>query len=229
MNYHIIVVKEALSQNSVDDNTLFNSFKIEWVKNNFDGIILLKKNKSFDAVILKEMDPLLDADHAISYIRNEIESDINVVVATDNPSKTDNTDQQIFYCKPDIESVVKKVERLEKKTEQQPRYALSYLESVYGNDKQFIIESLEIFNRTVENKIHAMKEALDNKDYKLIAEIAHNIKPSYQMILNEKSVTICNLLNGRETEEKIPHLIDELYSEFEQIKKEIIRDFPKLQ
>ncbi|MFY7816521.1 MAG: hypothetical protein ACOVRK_15175 [Chryseobacterium taeanense] len=115
MNYHIIVVKEALSQNSVDDNTLFNSFKIEWVKNNFDGIILLKKNKSFDAVILKEMDPLLDADHAISYIRNEIESDINVVVATDNPSKTDNTNQQIFYCKPDIESVVKKVERLEKK------------------------------------------------------------------------------------------------------------------
>lgn len=229
MNYHIIVVKEALLKNSIDDNMVYDSVKIDWAKNNFDGIVLLKKKKSYDTIILHDIDPLLNSDQAISYIRNEIKSDINVIVSTNSLSKINDESLHIFYCKPEIKSILAQVENLERNSKQPPVYGLSYLLSVYGDEKEFIIESLRIFIRITENKILAMKDAMVHKDYQLIAEIAHNIKPSYQMILNDKSVVICNLLNNRESEEQTPHLINELYNEFKKIKKEIIYDFPKLE
>jgi len=69
---------------------------------------------------------------------------------------------------------------------------------------------------------------LDQKDYIRIRETAHGIKPSFDMIENEKGKVICRLLDSEAEEKDIPKLINELNLEFANINKQLINDFPEL-
>lgn len=61
-------------------------------------------------------------------------------------------------------------------------YSLAYLRTISEDNEDFIFESLHIFKFSVAVKIIELKTAAIKGNNKKAAEIAHNIKPSFQML-----------------------------------------------
>jgi len=121
---------------------------------------------------------------------------------------------------------------LEKSVEIAPEkndfYSLNYLNDLSGGDEDFIKELLKVFSASVNSELKNLNEFLNQKDYLRIRETAHGIKPSFDMIENEKGKGICRLLDSEADIKDIPKLIDELNLEFANINKQLLNDFPEL-
>nr|WP_285903367.1 Hpt domain-containing protein [Arenibacter sp. H213] len=88
------------------------------------------------------------------------------------------------------------------------------------------MESLALFNTTISKKLIQLQEALDQQQLAEIRSIAHNIKPSFQMILNHVGKELCQTMEHSTSHEELAVLIKELNQEYNLIKNQIELDFP---
>lgn len=59
---------------------------------------------------------------------------------------------------------------------------LSYLDEVAGGNADFIIEMIDIFLQQTPLYVEGLKTAIDQKDWRKIAEVSHKIKPTLSFI-----------------------------------------------
>ncbi len=65
---------------------------------------------------------------------------------------------------------------------QEKRYNLENLEEISGGSNEFVIEMIKLFISQSENTIPGFEQAMENKNYKVIRDLAHQIKPSIDNI-----------------------------------------------
>lgn len=107
-------------------------------------------------------------------------------------------------------------------------YSLSYLRTISENDENFIIESLHIFKFSVAVKLMELSSAVKRGDEKRAGEIAHNIKPSFEMLSIDFAREICDELYFRTSGESLEILFNKLETGFLKIMEAIEKDFPQL-
>jgi hypothetical protein len=73
-----------------------------------------------------------------------------------------------------------------------------------------------------------LKIAVNNVDNKSIGAIAHNIKPSFEMLENEKARDICNKLTYEAETSDISLLASQLNAEFKTMETALKNDFSEL-
>jgi HPt (histidine-containing phosphotransfer) domain-containing protein len=225
----------ANENNVLIRNIIPSDWDVIFCDTSFEVLQLLKKGIKASILIIDEKSVPLDAYQTINYIKKEIRQDIPAVILCETINSVNDTltDAAFFIEKPFNESHIPLINKLHKEYNEERKskpqlYSLDYLKQVSDNNNDFIIETLIIFNSSVEEKIKELKIALIDKDYDKIAQIAHNIKPSFEMLENKNAVNICSLLNHNATEADLPKLVKDLVSEFSEMIIQIKKDFPEL-
>ncbi len=203
-----------------------------------EAIQWLNDNSTADLFIIEENSSPISGYQIADYIKNELGLALPVIITTGEIPVVQER-RVLAYA----EGIIKKPfvaastilqirETLEKSIEIAPEkndyYSLNYLNDLSGGDEEFIMELLKVFSASVNSELKNLNEGLTQKDYLRIREIAHGIKPSFDMIENEKGKGICRLLDSAVDERDVPKLIEELNLEFANINKQLINDFPEL-
>lgn len=203
-----------------------------------EAIQWLNDNSSADLLIIEENSSPVSGYQIADYVKTELGLALPVIITTGEiPIQQERrvlSYAEAIIKKPFIESSVvfqirKTLEKaVEISPEQNDHYSLNYLMDLSGGDKEFISETLQLFSSSINSELQILKEVLNQKDYHRIREIAHGIKPSFDMLENEKGKGICHLLNSEAKEVEMPYLIDQLDLVFNNINNQLIKDFPEL-
>mgnify|MGYP003120265407 CR=1 FL=1 len=203
-----------------------------------EAIQWLNDNSSADLLIIEEDASPISGYQIADYIKTELGLALPVIITTGEiplqQEKRMLTYAEAVIKKPFSESAIvfqirKTLDKaVEVSPEQNDHYSLNYLMDLSGGDKQFISETLELFSSSINIELQNLKQVLFQKDYLRIREIAHGIKPSFDMLENEKGKGICHLLNSEAKEMEMPYLIDQLNLVFNNMNNQLIKDFPEL-
>ena len=114
-------------------------------------------------------------------------------------------------------------------SQKHPFFSLQYLEEIYDKNEELIIESLRIFQSSVAIKLEDIKGLLDHREYDEIRKVAHNIKPSFEMLNNIKGSALCHKLVYESSDEEINSMMEDLNKEFKEINSELSIYFAQTQ
>ena len=206
-----------------------------WAVTTYSHTIELIQNIKLDqpdAIVIEEDASPLNAYQTYEYLTIEVKLEVPILVSFKSEDKKERYKQNNLYFieKKFTHKVVEQINELFIPTETgtHKKYSLDYLNAISDGNLEFVAESLQIFTSSVERKLAEIDQLLATADYKTIGEIAHNIKPSFEMIESETGKNICNLLVYESEANDVPQLIENLKNEFAALQKEISRDFPKL-
>ncbi|KGO79166.1 hypothetical protein Q763_14920 [Flavobacterium beibuense F44-8] len=234
MHLNILVVEDNNTEKAA--RLLPEDWQVTYCDNSYDAIQLIKKEDSFQLLMLDEYASPLSAYQTFDYLKSEIKTEVPVLVLGEegeNGILEHYQNKMAFIKKPVTSNDIKIINDLVEKNfvpkeVSDKAYSLEYLNVISDSNFEFIKETLIIFRTSVKDKLIQLREALGQNDFKSVAEIAHNIKPSFEMLENKTSVHICDLLNNRAPKEEVPELVTELESQFDKINTELENDFPEL-
>lgn len=234
MHLNILVVEDNNTEKAA--RLLPEDWQVTYCDNSYDAIQLIKKEDSFQLLMLDEYASPLSAYQTFDYLKSEIKTEVPVLVLGEegeNGILEHYQNKMAFIKKPVTSNDIKIINDLVEKNfvpkeVSDKAYSLDYLNAISDSNFEFIKETLIIFRTSVKDKLIQLREALGQNDFKSVAEIAHNIKPSFEMLENKTSVHICDLLNNRAPKEEVPELVTELESQFDKINTELENDFPEL-
>lgn len=196
----------------------------------YEAIQWLKKNDEAAVAIIAEESTPLNAYQAFDYIRREIKSNMPVVITVyDKPSQ--NVDNHLYIKKPFSANSIKIIQEFMIPGMDKPAqkvYSLDYLETISGGNQEFLVDCLRTFISSVSDKMNELKVAVGSNDNTAIGAIAHNIKPSFEMLENDKARDICNKLTYEAETSDIPSLALQLDKEFKTMETALKQDFPDL-
>ena len=195
----------------------------------YEAIQWLKKNNEASLAVIAEDAVPLNAYQAFDYIRKEIKSNLPVVIS--KRTAADNNDGYIYIEKPFTTSILKTLKKaLHPHSDETAEkvYSLEYLETISGGNHEFLIDCLQTFISSVSGKMEELKEAVKSNNNESIGAIAHNIKPSFEMLESSIGKDICNKLTYEADTSDIPVLAEELNNEFKTIETALKEDFNEL-
>lgn len=228
-----LMVREQFSQTALQNN-----WKVITCKNGLEAIQWLKTNLDADLLVIEEYTTPISGYQMADYIKTELGLALPVIITTEESSLHQEA-RMLAYADAVLIKPFKSLslitlisDTLNKSSEISPvkndYYSLNYLIDLSGGDKTFIKETIALFISTVNVELRNLKQVLEEKDYIKIREIAHGIKPSFEMIENETGSGICRLLDSEATENEMPRLIDDLNLVVNNIHTQLIKDFPEL-
>ncbi len=234
----ILVESNLLERENFIQISLEQHWHVVICEDGLDVIQWLNNNSTADLLIIEENSNPISGYQIADYIKKELGLALPVIITT-GVIPIIQERRVLAYAegiikKPfvAISAILQIEETLEKSIEIAPEkndyYSLNYLKDLSGGDEEFIMELLKVFSESVNTELKNLNQFLDQKDYLRIRETAHGIKPSFDMIENEKGKGICRLLDSEADQKDIPKLIDELNLEFANINKQLINDFPAL-
>ncbi len=228
-----------VTQQDVEDQELFDTafaerYSLIHLKGSLDAIKWIKQNGSPALLLMDEKAKPLNAHQCLEYLRTEMKSQIPVLIICETgisgkSATLDNVDYVALpFSKETEEQLAHMLNAVPPKpiSKEEKRYSLEYLNQIGGEDSEYIVESLRIFSTSVEERLALINDLLKNEDYRGIGKVAHNIKPSFEMIENEAGTALCNKLTYIQTEDKVPVWIKELNNEFLMVKGQLEEDFP---
>lgn len=226
-----------LIENSLPEKESFvqlaqkENLKVEAVGSSYEAIQWLKKSNEADMVVVSENATPLNAYQTFDYIRQELKKSMPVLIS--KPLDTTlKDDSYASIDKPFTTTAVKALKlMIEPNVSSSPGlkvYSLEYLETISGGNHEFLIDCLKTFISSVSDKMDELKVAVGTNDIKNIGAIAHNIKPSFEMLENEKARDICNKLTYEAETSDISELAIDLNDEFKTMEKALLEDFPEL-
>ena len=196
----------------------------------YEAIQWLKKNNDTTLAVIGENAAPLNAYQTFDYIRQELKSELPVVIS--RVAGTGNKQDGYMYIeKPYSANTVKNLKQLiepNSGTPAQKVYSLEYLETISGGNQEFLIDCLRTFISSVSDKMAELDTAVSNNDSKNIGAIAHNIKPSFEMLENDKARDICNKLTYEAETSDLSALTLRLNEEFKTMETALKNDFPEL-
>ncbi|PHQ28768.1 hypothetical protein CJ305_13195 [Leeuwenhoekiella nanhaiensis] len=192
----------------------------------------IKESKPVDVLVIDEFAKPMGAAQTLNYLIDELHFKGKVFVCSVDKEQFE-TDLGVYGVlkKPFDRDEFEKVEALltEKNTAVESLYSLDYLKELSDGDLVFIEQSIQIFMDTVAPRIEEMKKVLASKDYQAVAELAHNIKPSFEMILNTRGAELCNFLAHHAKPADFKSYVEDLEEEYVQVEKQLKNDFSQEQ
>jgi HPt (histidine-containing phosphotransfer) domain-containing protein len=234
----LLVESNIIEQEKFAHIALQQSWQLVICNSGIDAIHWFNKNNKADVLVIEENSAPLNGYQTADYIKTELGLMLPVLI-TVGTVPTPQELRVIAYA----EGVIKKPfikattilqinEILERFPERSPAqsdsYSLNYLRDIFEGHDESVFESLELFSTSVNTELEQLNVGLQDRDYNRIREIAHSIKPSFEMLENETGRSICHLLNSEAEETEMPGLIHDLQLEFASITKQLTRDFPEL-
>ncbi|WP_031427489.1 Hpt domain-containing protein [Flavimarina sp. Hel_I_48] len=203
-------------------------FKVFDFNNSMSAILWIKKNEAVAGIVIEEKAAPLNAYKVIDYVLEELKMELPVVIVSEEKNSESNKNPAVFISNSLTEHTIKSVKEFlnkpiaiaENKAET-PMYSLQYLRDTYDGDEELILESLTIFEQSVSVKIQEMEGLLLNQDFEEIRKVAHNIKPSFEMLSNKVGSMLCHNLVYQTPNEEICQMVDALNNEFIQLKNEL--------
>lgn len=90
-----------------------------------------------------------------------------------------------------------------------PAYDFTYLRNVSGNNEEFIREMVQTFIQTIPPVLTQMDESVTKKDWEKLAKLAHQIKPSLQLMgMNKLRSDVLYIEQSGKTQTNIQELPD---------------------
>lgn len=196
----------------------------------YEAIQWLKKGNEAKVAIIAENAVPLNAYQTFDYIRQELKSNLPIVIS--KPLQSEPQEGYDYIDKPYTNTAIKAL-----KLTIEPNitsaaglkvYSLEYLETISGGNHDFLIDCLQTFITSVSTKMEELKQAVNDNNTKNIGAIAHNIKPSFEMLENERAKDICNKLTYEADTADIPALAAQLSYEFKTMETALKNDFSEL-
>ena len=225
----VLVEKDVAEKENFIQLAQKEDWNIEAFGSSYEAIQYIKKNTDVDLAVISENATPLNAHQYHDYIRNEIKLKFPVVIAA-SESKDDGF---TYIAKPFTQQAINKLNQLLNTDENvapaaNKVYSLEYLETIAGGNQDFLIDCLKTFISSVSGKMSELKIAVASNDLKDIGAIAHNIKPSFEMLESEIGKNICNKLTYESETSDIPTLAAQLEKEFITIEAALKNDFSEL-
>ncbi|HET9054106.1 MAG TPA: ATP-binding protein, partial [Cyclobacteriaceae bacterium] len=105
------------------------------------------------------------------------------------------------------------------------RYNLDYLQSMSGNNQEFIREMIQTFVQSIPGSLQEMEEALNLSDFSRLARVTHQIKPSMTLLGIDPLKDLAVQIEELAKKSKAPSLELQLHVvEFTQTCLDIIND-----
>ncbi|SDR76910.1 hypothetical protein [Gramella sp. MAR_2010_147] len=203
----------------------FVNAKIEVLSDSFEAVQWLQNNLAHVMVIEHSSKPL-DAIQTSDYLRQELKKDIPIYISSSEVLKGEN-----YISKPFTEASLEPFLNyllegaISESIDDAPLYSLNYLKEISGGDMEFVTELIEIFKSSVKTKLEELEIANENKNTLHASKVAHNIKPSFEMIENSEGTEICNKLTYDLENHQLPTLILDLKAIFSKILYQFEIDF----
>lgn len=221
--------------------------------NNGEEVITCYKKEHIDLILMDLQMPVIDGYKATELIREKEKNTAKTpIIALSGKSlhgeeaRCLKSGMNAYFAKPLLLGTVEKIMadylliKQDTKTASNPvilnperiensgskLYSLNYINELSDDNEEFTILTLKIFIDSVAERIRDLKEALFKNDFNSISEIAHNIKPSFEMIENEEGAQLCEILDTKTIHLETPQLIEQLEALYHQIKQQLITDFP---
>lgn len=206
------------------------NLNVQALSSSYEAIQWLKKGNDAAMVVISENAAPLNAYQAFDYIRHELKNSLPILIS--KPIEGEKKEGYNYIDKPFTTTAMKAL-KLAIEPNVSPAaglkvYSLEYLETISGGNHEFLIDCLKTFITSVSDKMEELKQAVAAADNKQIGAIAHNIKPSFEMLENEKAKDICNKLTYEADTSNVPALASQLNMEFITIEAALKNDFPEL-
>ncbi|PZR19961.1 MAG: hypothetical protein DI539_12325 [Flavobacterium psychrophilum] len=203
----------------------------EALGSSYEAIQWLKKNDHALAIVISENAIPLNAYQTFDYIRQELKSSLPVIISR-NADGLPKEDGYLYLDKSFTATGIKTLKlSLVPNVSSAPGlkvYSLDYLETITGGNHEVMIDLLQTFITSASEKMEELKVAVESSDIKTAGAIAHNIKPSFEMLESEKAKDICNKLTYEAETSDVVALADELNNEFKAIEEALKNDFSEL-
>ncbi len=195
--------------------------EIKVLGNSFEALQYLQENKVQTLIIEKDAQPM-NAAQISDYLRQELKMNIPVFI-----SSSESSLEQNHISKPFSEESLQAFLEFSpgEQAYEQPLYSLEYLREISGGNSEFINESIEIFKSSVRQQLAELEIASKENNDQKASEIAHNIKPSFEMLDNKEGTAICNKLTYDLKSHKLSLLVEELKLIFDKILQQLQQDF----
>ncbi|MEE3149009.1 MAG: Hpt domain-containing protein [Bacteroidota bacterium] len=232
---HIILVDADLEA-QVRFKSNFSSKEVEIIAftSGMGAIQYIKQTGAPDLLVLEEAAKPLGAVQTLNYLKDQIAFTAPVVVISENLEEdTIAVQAQKVITKPfkceDI-AFIKELLMLKELAgaEEEKYYKLDYLKELAEGDTDFIKESLKIFIQTVPPQIEELTQNHASENFKQVGQLAHAVKPSFEMLQNYKAAKICDDLAHHAQPDEMEHLVDQLLQEHQQIITSLKADFSDL-
>jgi HPt (histidine-containing phosphotransfer) domain-containing protein len=92
-------------------------------------------------------------------------------------------------------------------------FSLANLEEISGGSNDFIQQMLKMFIDQANNTIRGFKEGLAEKNYKLIRDLAHQIKPSIDNLKIDSLTSLIREVEKKAENDANPHTLAPLIQE----------------
>ncbi|WP_142786340.1 response regulator transcription factor [Changchengzhania lutea] len=199
-----------------------------------DAIRWVKDNNIPDLMVIDKNALPLDGFQTHDYIQSELKISVPVLISCqiNATAKKNNKKLLSFINKPFSEKSIvlikSKLKELGQPTDIEDKdYSLDYLRDLSDGSEEFVLTSLNIFRDSVAVKLMEIKEALAINEFKTVREIAHNIKPSFEMLESTIGSDLCNDIVYKVAEEEISGLVEQLFQLFLTIDAQLQKDIPK--
>lgn len=243
-NIKILLVEDNEWNRLVAINSL-SLFKIKPVEaeNGIEAIKELEKEK-FDIILMDLQMPEMDGIEATKIIRNSLKINTPIIALTANALK-----KELDYClsigfndyiiKPYEESALFNVilKNLNNAKSEEPEndskvnqvslYSIEKLVEASRGNKLFVDKMISIFINQTKNAIDSINKAYKMRDYKMVGEIAHRIKPSIDnMCINVIKEDIREL-EKIAIEDPLSSRMPELMNKIETVLADVVNDLSK--
>jgi len=219
-----ILIVESIDDEIRDFADIMKSSRVEvyTFKNSIEAILWLQTN-TVDIIVLEDSLGPMNLPATREYLQNELKLNIPVFISTYEIGKEQDHMQIQKPFRTESLQVLSKVEN--ESNEHVPSYSLDYLKEVSENNDEFIVSFLEVFITSVRDQLVKLENAYDKQDFKQIGTIAHNIKPSFEMLLIKEAANICDDLTYDFSYDALPAQIARLQAIFKNIKAQLESDF----
>jgi PAS domain S-box-containing protein len=192
-----ILLVEDNEMNRLLATTLLGHYGVE-VDEAEDGKVAITKfnSKNYDLILMDLQMPEMDGLQATEYIRKHLDSTIPIIALTANVFKEEQercfkVGMNDFISKPFEENsfiqmitkwIIKSAETNPNRDEVEAKEPLLFnveqLLKMGKNDQEFLKKMLQIYTNTMPETLAKMKDAFTQKEWMLIASLAHRIKAS---------------------------------------------------
>jgi CheY-like chemotaxis protein/HPt (histidine-containing phosphotransfer) domain-containing protein len=190
---HILLVEDSAINRFIVNKSLSHfGCTTDEAENGLIALELLKE-KSYDLILMDIQMPELDGVETTKIIRNELKLDLPIIAVTANAFKKDidlylSIGMNGYVTKPfeekDLFTTIAKLLHRSSSTSTNTSapfngsYDLSKLRALSRGDENFVNELVDIFLQQTPKNLKEISDALLEKDYRIVARVAHRIKPS---------------------------------------------------
>lgn len=188
-----------------------------------NGLEVIHKLKEsvFNLILMDIQMPEMDGITATEYIRQELRSEIPIVALTANASVEDRRsymdagmndylskpfrkeellDKILSFSVPDLHSDDQS--GIDQERSSKNSYSLVEIEELSGGDDEFVLSIVDTFKSTIPGYLDQMEEAIAVNDLKTLRSLAHQIKPSLDVLLIKESGRLIRKLEEEATKEQ---------------------------